>query len=97
VVTVGGVASNRLSFTVTSPAITSMSPISGPGGMQVTISGAAFGSVQGTGAVAGQYVWYGGQLEQHTGGCHGQFPCYVRNRPGATERTLVHWCALHRS
>ncbi len=51
VVTVGGVASNELSFTVTSPAITSVSPTSGPAGTLVTISGAAFGSAQGTGSV----------------------------------------------
>ena len=50
VVTVKGVASNGLSFTVTSPApsITSVSPSTGPVGSSVTIAGANFGTTQGT-------------------------------------------------
>jgi hypothetical protein len=52
VVTVGGVASNGIAFTVTPPpAITSLSPVSGPVGTSVTISGANFGASQGTSAV----------------------------------------------
>ena len=51
VVTLGGAASNGVSFAVTSPAITGVSPTSGSAGVQVTISGAAFGSAQGTGSV----------------------------------------------
>jgi hypothetical protein len=51
VVTVGGVAGNGFSFAVTSPAITNVSPTSGPAGTLVTISGGAFGSAQGTGSV----------------------------------------------
>src|SRR5206468_7854626 len=45
VVTVGGVASNGVSFTVTSaPSITSLSPTSGAVGTAVTITGTNFGS-----------------------------------------------------
>ena len=53
VVTVGGVASNGVSFTVAAPAptITSLSAISGPVGTAVTITGANFGSTQGTSTV----------------------------------------------
>jgi hypothetical protein len=50
VVTVGGVASNGIGFTVTAsaPTITSLSQTSGPVGMSVTISGTNFGSTQST-------------------------------------------------
>src|SRR5206468_12162096 len=53
VVTVGGVASNGVSFTVTVPApnITSLNPTSGFAGTSVTISGANFGATQGTSTV----------------------------------------------
>src|SRR5947207_1827852 len=46
VVTVGGVASNGVSFTVTSsaPAITSLNPTTGPVGTAVTITGTNFGT-----------------------------------------------------
>lgn len=54
VVTVGGAASNGVSFTVTPPppAITSLNPVSGLVGSFVTISGTNFGSSQGTSTVA---------------------------------------------
>ncbi len=54
VVTVGGVASNNnIAFTVTTaPHISSLSPTSGPVGTQVTITGANFGSSQGTSTVS---------------------------------------------
>jgi len=49
VVTVGGVASNPLPFTVTPPPnITSINPISGPIGTSVTITGTNFGPTVGT-------------------------------------------------
>lgn len=49
VVTVGGVASNGLHFTVTPPpSITSLNPTAGPVGMVVTINGANFGPTVGT-------------------------------------------------
>jgi len=52
VVTVGGLASNGISFTVTAvPSITSVSPASGTAGTQVTVAGSNFGSAQGTGVV----------------------------------------------
>jgi hypothetical protein len=53
VVTVGGVASNGASFTVTVPApsISSLNPTSGAVGTSVTITGANFGSSQGTSTV----------------------------------------------
>jgi hypothetical protein len=52
VVTVGGVASNGVSFTVLpTPSITSLSPASGPAGTSVTITGTNFGSTQGTSTV----------------------------------------------
>src|SRR6266571_3925007 len=53
VVTVGGVASNGVSFTVTAPApsITSLNPTSGVVGTSVTITGANFGATQGTSTV----------------------------------------------
>jgi hypothetical protein len=54
VVTVGGVASNALAFTVatsTAPSITSLSPVSGAVGTAVTITGSNFGSSKGTSTV----------------------------------------------
>jgi hypothetical protein len=55
VVTVGGVASNGMSFTVTvavpAPSIASLNPTSGSAGTAVTISGANFGALQGTNTV----------------------------------------------
>ena len=52
VVTVGGVQSNGVGFTVTPPAsITSLSQNSGPVGASVTITGANFGATQGTSTV----------------------------------------------
>jgi len=53
VVTVGGVASNGVSFTVTTPApsLTSLNPASGLVGSPITISGANFGATQGTSTV----------------------------------------------
>ncbi|PYT87372.1 MAG: hypothetical protein DMG36_25435 [Acidobacteria bacterium] len=51
-VTVGGVTSNTLNFTVTAPSnITSVAPNSGPAGTQVSITGSGFGNVQGSGTV----------------------------------------------
>jgi hypothetical protein len=64
VVTVGGMVSNGVSFTVIpAPSITGLSPNSGPGGASVTITGTNFGSSQGgstltfngTPAVAGSW------------------------------------------
>ena len=54
IVTVNGVASNGVSFTVpsTAPAISSLSPTSGPVGAAVTISGTNFGASQGTSTVS---------------------------------------------
>ena len=53
VVTVGGQASNGITFTVTVPApsITSLSVTSGPVGTPVTITGTNFGATQGTSTV----------------------------------------------
>ena len=52
VVTVGGVASNGVSFTVLpTPSITSLSPTSGALGTSVTITGTNFGATQGTSTV----------------------------------------------
>ncbi|MGH9140100.1 MAG: beta strand repeat-containing protein [Vicinamibacterales bacterium] len=54
-VTVGGIASNALTFTVTvtstAPRLTSLSPTSGPVGTPVTISGTNFGATKGTSTV----------------------------------------------
>lgn len=50
VVTVNGIASNGVSFTVT-PAITSVSPTSGPAGTSVNIAGTNFGGTQGSSTV----------------------------------------------
>jgi len=54
VVTVGGAASNGVSFTVTppGPSITSVNPASGLVGASVTITGANFGATQGTSTVS---------------------------------------------
>jgi hypothetical protein len=63
VVTVGGVASNGVSFTVLPPSITSLSPSSGPAGTSVTITGSGFGTFQGSntisfnGVVASATTW----------------------------------------
>src|SRR6202035_1667364 len=53
VVTVGGVASNGVNFTLTvpTPSITGLNPAAGLIGTPVTISGANFGAVQGTSTV----------------------------------------------
>lgn len=52
VVTVNGVQSNGVTFTVVpAPSISGISPASGPPGASVTISGANFGSSQGSSAV----------------------------------------------
>ena len=54
VVTVGGVASPRVEFTVTSgpvPAVSSLDPVSGPEGTSVEITGVNFGTSQGTSTV----------------------------------------------
>jgi RHS repeat-associated protein len=52
VVTVGGVASNGVNFTVLPvPSITSLNPTSGAVGTSVTITGTNFGSTQGTSTV----------------------------------------------
>ena len=48
IVTEGGVASNRVTFTVPPPQITSISPTSGGVGTQVTINGSGFGPTQGS-------------------------------------------------
>ena len=50
VVTVGGEASNGVSFTVT-PAISELSPVAGPEGASVEITGTSFGAVQGMSTV----------------------------------------------
>ncbi len=53
IVTVGGVASNAVTFTVLPvPNITNLSPSSGGTGVSVTITGTNFGSSQGTSTVA---------------------------------------------
>ncbi len=53
VVTVGGVASNGMNFTVTPPppSITSLNPTSGAVGTSVTVSGANFGATQGASTI----------------------------------------------
>jgi hypothetical protein len=53
VVTVAGVPSNAVAFTVLPiPTITSLSPTAGPAGMAVTITGTNFGATQGASTVA---------------------------------------------
>jgi hypothetical protein len=52
VVTVGGVASNGVTFTVVAvPNITSLSPTSGAVGAAVSVNGTNFGATQGSGTV----------------------------------------------
>ena len=52
VVSISGVASNAVNFTVTlPPSITSLNPTSGPAGTSVTITGANFGATKGTSTV----------------------------------------------
>jgi hypothetical protein len=52
VVTVGGVASNGVPFTISgAPSITSLTPNSGPVGTMVTIAGSNFGATQGNSTV----------------------------------------------
>ena len=51
VVTVGGVASNGINFTVVPPSISSLSPNFGLAGTSVTIFGTNFGATQGTSTV----------------------------------------------
>jgi hypothetical protein len=54
VVTVGGVASNGVAFTIKTgpvPLISGLSPTSGPAGSSVTITGTGFGLTQGTSSV----------------------------------------------
>lgn len=51
VVTVGGMASAGILFTVTAPSITSLSPTSGAVGTLVTIAGSGFGTTQGSSTV----------------------------------------------
>jgi hypothetical protein len=50
-VTQGGVTSNSVPFTVTTPTITSVTPQSGGAGTPVTIAGSGFGTTQGNGSV----------------------------------------------
>ena len=47
----GGIGSNAVSFSISSPMISGVSPTSGLAGTQVTISGSGFGATQGTGQV----------------------------------------------
>ena len=51
----GGVWSNSVTFTVVTPNITNVTPVSGVAGTQVTITGTGFGATQGSGN-----VWLGG-------------------------------------
>jgi hypothetical protein len=52
VLTVGGVASNGVTFTVLpTPVIASVSPTTAAGGVQVVVTGSAFGQTQGTSAL----------------------------------------------
>ena len=71
VVTVSGVPSNGMSFTVIpAPTITGLSPTSGAVGTTVTISGTNFGTSQGTGHLwrhAGNDI-FGLECDQHRGG-----------------------------
>jgi hypothetical protein len=63
VVTVGGVASNGVGFTVTTPTIASLNPSSGNAGSVVNISGSGFGVAEGqstvrfNGVLAGVLYW----------------------------------------
>lgn len=47
----GGLYSNRIPFTTVTPSITSVSPSSGTGGNQVTITGNNFGALQGSSTI----------------------------------------------
>src|SRR2546429_191890 len=47
----GGVWSNSVNFTVTTPSITSVSPTTGVAGTQITVTGTGFGATQGSGNV----------------------------------------------
>ena len=51
VVTVGGLVSNGVHFTVPAPSITSLSPTSGSPGVSITITGTNFGTTQGSSTV----------------------------------------------
>jgi len=69
VVTVGGVASNGIKFTVLpTPNITTLSPTSGPVGTSVTINGSSFGTTQGSttvtfnGVAASPTSWLGWKI-----------------------------------
>jgi len=61
VVTVGGIASNGIYFTVNPPNISSLNPTAGPVGSSVTIAGTNFGLTTGTvtfnGTVAAPTMW----------------------------------------
>src|SRR5204862_7820940 len=82
VVTVGGQASNGVSFTVTAPApsLTSLMPPSGAVGTAVTIAGTNFGATQG-----GSTVTFNGTAATPTswsatsGGAHVSPPATTRN------------------
>jgi len=52
VVSVNGVASSGASFTVLPPSIATVNPTSGPVGASITVTGAGFGSTQGSSTVA---------------------------------------------
>jgi hypothetical protein len=59
VVTVAGIPSPRdVNFTVPGPQVTSISPIGGPGGTQVTINGSGYQATQG----GGSSVYFNGRL-----------------------------------
>jgi hypothetical protein len=57
VVSVNGLTSNAVAFTVSTPTITALSPTAGPAGTVVTIEGTDFGPNQGSGNV--QFDFYG--------------------------------------
>jgi len=87
VVTVGGVASNGSTFTVTSssssPTITSLSPTSGPVGTSVTITGTNFGATQGSSTV----IFYNNQAA--TVSSWSATSIVVTVPPGATTGNVV--------
>jgi hypothetical protein len=63
----GGVWSDVVNFTVTTPKVTSVTPTSAIAGTQVTFVGTGFGSTQGSGNVwLGSTLWNSRQLEQHS-------------------------------
>ena len=84
VVTVGGVASNGVSFAVTVPApsIASLNPTSGVVGSSVTIAGANFGATQGTSTVK-----FNGTSAAVTGWSAGSL--IVKVPAGATPESVV--------